>query len=74
MFTSPGPWVRSPAPHKLGELVHVYSPSTWEVKAGRSEVQGHQIHNEFWASLDYLRPYFKKANKIKSKQKKNHAG
>lgn len=35
-----------PAQHKPSMIVHTCNPSTWAVKAGRSEVQGHsQLHN-----------------------------
>lgn len=38
-------------------MTHTYNPSTWEVKSGKSGVQGHpQVHNEFKASLSYRRP------------------
>lgn len=44
----PSPWAPSPA--------HSYNPSTWEVKARKSVVQGHSgLPSEFQANLGYPR-------------------
>lgn len=40
------PWVRSPAPHKLGLLVHTSHPSTEEAKGRES------LYSEFKAVLN----------------------
>lgn len=41
---------------KLGMVARACDPSTREVEAGRSEVQGHpQLHSEFEANLDHIR-------------------
>jgi hypothetical protein len=33
--------------NKLGMVVHICNPNTWEAEAGRLQVQGHpQIHSE----------------------------
>ena len=35
------------------------NPTTWQVEAGGSEVQGHpQLHSKFKASLGYMKPSF----------------
>lgn len=47
----------SPPLSKAGEVVQTCSSSTWEAKAGESEVQGHfLLVSIFEASLGYLRP------------------
>lgn len=39
---------------KPGTVVYIDNPSTLEVEAGRSQVQGHlQLHTEFEVRLDY---------------------
>lgn len=49
-------WVRFMASHKSGSVVLTCNPSTREVKARGSEVQGHLLsHSEFIASLKYKR-------------------
>lgn len=51
------PWFGA-SPHKRGVAVHTYNSSTREVKAGRTEVQGHpQLHFEFKANLRYKDPF-----------------
>lgn len=43
---------------KQAVVVHAFNSSTWEVKAGGSEVQGHhQLYNE--AILGYIRLHLK---------------
>ena len=50
------PWACYPALHKQGAVVHICSPSTWEVETGGSEVQGHPLLlSEFEASLEFMR-------------------
>lgn len=41
---------------KWGVMVHACDPSTWEMEAERSGVQGHVEHFEFEASLGYTTP------------------
>lgn len=54
-----------PSIHKLG--VMVCDPSTGEVGAGGSEIQGYLwLHREFKASLGYVGPY-RQYKMIKSK-------
>lgn len=54
----------SPVPHRLGVVAYACSPSTWEVEAGMSEVQGHpQQHAKFETSLSYMRPCPKRKQK-----------
>ena len=44
-------------------MVHICHPSTWEMEAGGSGVQGHPwLHSEFEASLGYMRPCLKTIN------------
>lgn len=40
-----------PAAHALGVVVYVYNPSTWELEAGGSKIQGHP-----WLHLVSSRP------------------
>lgn len=50
-----------------------YTPNTWEVEIGGSEVHGHPwLHNKSKAILDHLRPGFKK--KKTNKQKEENQG
>lgn len=35
------PWVCSPALYEPNMVVYAYNPSTWDVEAGKSEIQGH---------------------------------
>lgn len=47
--------------HIAGRVVHICNPSTGEVEAGQSEVQGYlQVRGAFKASLAYMRPYLKR--------------
>lgn len=49
---------------KPGVTSYTYNPSTWEMEAGRSEVQG-QLHIESESSLSYVGPYLNdKTSKI----------
>lgn len=51
---------------KYAMVVHPSDPSTGEVEAGRSGVQGQsQLRSEFEANVDYVRPC------LKNKRKKN---
>lgn len=55
------PRVLSQAQHKLGVVVHPYSPSPWEAEAGASEVQGYLwLRIKFEVSLGCMRLCFKK--------------
>ena len=52
---------------KESVLAHICDPSTWEMEAGRSSVQGQaQPHHELKASLGYMRIFFKKRKKEKT--------
>ena len=55
-------WVPFPALYKPRRVVHTCNPSTWQVLAGRSGVQGYpQLHSEFKASLDNMNPCLRKS-------------
>jgi hypothetical protein len=46
-----------------------YNPSSWKVESGGPEIQGYPpLHSKFEASLGYMKPYFKKYNKVKHKR------
>jgi hypothetical protein len=39
-------------------VAYTCNPSTWELKAGRAEVQGHPwLRGKLEAAVNYLRPY-----------------
>lgn len=46
-----------PSPAQSMSVLNTCNPSTWEVEAGGSEVEGHPwLHKEFEAGLGYMRP------------------
>lgn len=50
---------------KAGTVAHAYSPSSWEVEAGKSQLQDHpQLHRESEASRSCMRLYLKVKAKI----------
>lgn len=56
-----GPWIQSSADHKPQVLVPILNPSTLEVEAQRSEVQGQPLlHSKFLANLVYIKHCLKK--------------
>lgn len=60
--------VSSLALQKVAMVVYAYNPRTWEVEAGRSEVQSHpQPHSYFQASLGHVKRCLLKIKKIKIK-------
>jgi hypothetical protein len=47
--------------HKLSVVVHMCEPSTWQVEAGRSEIQGHPwLHSKFKVSPGNIEPSLQK--------------
>lgn len=52
-------------------VVHASKPSSWEVEAGTSEIQGHPpILKELEVDLGFMKPYFK-TNTLKPKKTKS---
>lgn len=61
----PGGW--SPVPHQTGVMVYACNPSTWEIKANGSEVQGYFCYIvSSWPTWDLLDPVLKEKEKLGS--------
>lgn len=56
-------------------VAHVYTPITWEVKAGRWETQGHpQLHSKFWIRQAMLYKTFYKSTEEEVKDEQKEEG